>query len=76
MKTKYCGYCGQKLVKVIVPAEKVTKWLIFNSYHPFNQFDLNKGHRQYAWYWKCPRYSRWPWGFNHDEYEQDAKLAT
>lgn len=69
---RYCGRCGRKLIRVTVPAEKITKMIMYRSFHPYDKYNPETGLRQYARYWKCPK--QWLWF--HDEYENEAHLVT
>lgn len=73
-KNTYCSDCGRELQKIIVPAEKVRKFInyYFGYRHVFNKFDSETGVRQYASYYKCPKYGLWG---KHDSYEDEAKLV-
>lgn len=71
-KENYCGKCGAMLIKQVVPAEKIKRFVPYHGFiKPFDKYNEETGERQYAEYYKCP-HSRW--FNNHSEYEDESQI--
>jgi hypothetical protein len=72
-ETKYCSYCGKKM---LVWNERADKCMMFygdQSTIPIaDRYDKKTGKENYVWKCKCPNYKKRKWyqigGSPHDEY--------